>query len=113
MMRLVLGMLTLAGSFVLFAGGPLSAEEKGSKKGQHHEATIVSVDAKGHKITVEVHEKGGKKGKHKTYHLVESVKIVDAKGKTTKIDVFKKGDHVKIVEHEGKVHEVHHKGGKK
>jgi hypothetical protein len=57
---------------------------------------------------VEFHEKK----KHQHYKLAESVKIVDAHGHVIKLDVFKKGDHVKVVEHEGQIHELHHKGHK-
>jgi hypothetical protein len=106
-MRPVSVFAALAGLLLIFTANLHSTEDKGGKKSEHA-ATIVTVNPKTQMITVEVDEKGAKK--HKSYHLTESVKIVDASGKVTKIDVFKKGDHVKIVEHEGKLHELHHKG---
>jgi hypothetical protein len=104
-------------ALLMLADGSVTAQDKGKnggKKHNHHEATIVKVDVKAHAITVEIHEHKDKKekgkGKHeKHYKLAESVKIVDAHGHVVKLDIFKKGDHVKIVEHEGVVHELHHK----
>jgi hypothetical protein len=133
MMRSVLALLTFVGVVVILSYSPLPAEgggdkggKTGGKKGGHpQDAIIVTVDTAKHEITVTIHEekggkkeekggkkedKEGKKGKPKHYHLTQEVKIVDASGKVTTLEVFKKGDRVKIVEVEGKIHELHHQG---
>jgi len=113
MLRPVLGILTFLAALLMLADGPLTAQDKGKaagKKGTPHDATLIKVDPKGHTIEVEFHDK--KKKKHQHYKLTESVKIVGPDGHFTKLEVFKKGDHIKIVEHEGQIHELHHKGHK-
>jgi hypothetical protein len=105
MLRPVLGFLTFFVALALFADNPLPAQDKGGKK-HTHECVLVKVDPTNHTIVVDFREK---KKKPQPYKLVESVKIIDKHGHVIKIDVFKKGDHVKIVESEGMVHELHHK----
>ena len=108
MLRPVLGFLTFLAVLVMLADSPLTAQDKKGGKKNNHEATIIKVDTKGHSIEVDIHEKGGKK-KKQHFKLAESVTIKDAQGHVIKLEVFKKGDQVKIVETEGKVHELHHK----
>ncbi len=123
MLRTALVLMTLLASLAMLADAPLTAgdkeggksgkTDKGGKDTKHKKttATVVKVDAKTGTVTVVIKEGGKKsKGGHKTLKLTTEVKIFDSKGKVTKIDIFQSGDKVIIVEHQGKLHELHHHG---
>jgi hypothetical protein len=134
MMRLLRALFTLAGLVVILGNSPTAAGGKGGKTAgkngsQTLEAIIVTVDPKKHEISVTIEEKGAntdkaskekagkekagkekagkEKGHEQHYKLTEDVRIFDGGGKVTTLEVFKKGDKVKIVEVEGKIHELH------
>jgi hypothetical protein len=79
-----------------------------AKKDKKSEAKIVKIDKKAGTVTVAMKDENGKE-KNRTFHLTEDMHYFDSTGKVAAMDVFQSGDYVLVVEHEGKIKELHKK----
>ena len=71
----------------------------------HVQATVTKVDAKKNTITLKMKDKTGKT-EEQTFNLTNDVKMLDPNGKTVEANYFKAGEHVQVVEHNGKLAEI-------
>jgi 3-dehydroquinate synthase class II len=92
----------------LVAAGVMGADEakgKSAKDQKHDKATITKVDAKKGTLVVTTKDANGK-DVEKTLQLAEGAKFIGSDGKAAKIDLFQSGDHVRMVENDGKITEL-------
>lgn len=68
-------------------------------------ATISKVDARDGTVTVKMKDKDGKEHEQ-TLKTADDARYLDSNGKAVKLDTFHSGDHVRVIEHEGKIKEM-------
>ena len=87
------------------AGDEVQITEQGGKVTQlrkHAEATITSVNPKAGTVTVRMRDQNGKEVQ-RTFHLAEDAMYLDSTGRVATLDIFRAGDHVLVLEGEGRI----------
>jgi hypothetical protein len=96
------------------AAGLLVADDQSQKdqdlRGQSKDATITNVDQTSNTITVKMKDENGQE-KERVFRLTGDIRMLDSDGTIAVIDVFRSGDHVLVIEREGKLSEMR-KGSK-
>jgi hypothetical protein len=108
MLRLVLSLMVVLALSVGF----LAAKDNNAKDNKavtKHQATITKVDKNKGTVTVKMKNKEGK-DVERTFKLAEDIRYLDSTGKVAAVDIFRSGDEVLVVEAEGRLRELHHKG---
>lgn len=88
----------------LFTVTVVTADEAKDKNGKD-KATIAKVDAKKGTIALTTKDEKGN-DVEKTFALADGAQYLDSDGKTAKIDAFSEGDHVRVIQKDGKITEL-------
>ena len=95
---------------LLFVASGLALADDQPLQGQSKEATITNVDQTSNTITVKMKDENGQE-KERVFRLTGDIRMLDSEGNIAVIEVFRSGDHVLVIEREGKLSELR-KGSK-